>query len=42
MPLKRTAQSIYEFACHEGNYLLMTGMLSAAHAREKPAQDVPR
>jgi hypothetical protein len=42
MPLKRTAQQIYEYACHEGNYLLMTGMLSAAHAREKPAQDVPR
>jgi len=26
--LKQTQESIYEFACHEGNYLSMVGMLS--------------
>lgn len=28
MPLKRTDESIYEFACHEGNYYTIRGILS--------------
>ena len=31
MPLKQTAQALYEFACHEGNFSLMTGVLAGAH-----------
>jgi len=29
MPLKRTDDAIYEFACHEGNYQTIRGILSA-------------
>ena len=32
VPLKRTEQPLYEYACHEGNFPLMTGVLSGAHA----------
>jgi hypothetical protein len=32
VPLKRTEQSLYEYACHEGNFPLMTSVLSGAHA----------
>lgn len=42
MPLKQTAQALYEYACHEGNYHMLTGMLSAARAQEKPAEGVPK
>jgi hypothetical protein len=42
MPLKRTDQALYEYACHEGNVELMRGVLSAAHADEQPARDSPR
>ncbi|MGH9660951.1 MAG: hypothetical protein ACRD96_20560, partial [Bryobacteraceae bacterium] len=35
IPLKRTPDAIYEFACHEGNYALMLGMLAAARAEQK-------
>ena len=40
IPLKRTEDAIYEYACHEGNYG-MEGMLSGARAEEaanKPKQ----
>ncbi len=40
MPLKRTENAIYEYACHEGNYA-MEGMLAGARAEEaanKPKQ----
>jgi hypothetical protein len=37
MPLKQTDQMLYEYACHEGNYHILTGMLSAARAEEKAA-----
>jgi hypothetical protein len=35
MPLKRTDQTLYEYACHEGNYHILTGMLSAARAQRE-------
>lgn len=37
LPLKRTSDNIFEFACHEGNGPIMRGMLSAARADEKAA-----
>jgi hypothetical protein len=33
--LKRTAQQLFEYACHEGNYEIMRGMFAAARAREQ-------
>lgn len=35
MPLKRSNEKLYESACHEGNFHIMTGMLSAARAQER-------
>jgi hypothetical protein len=35
MPLKRSTETLYESACHEGNFHIMTGMLSAARAQEQ-------
>jgi hypothetical protein len=35
MTLRRLDQPIYEFACHEGNYHIMRGMLSGARAEEQ-------
>jgi len=37
MPLKQSANTLYEWACHEGNFHIMTGMLSAARAQEQQA-----
>jgi hypothetical protein len=31
VPLKRTEQPLFEYACHEGNFPLMTSVLSGAH-----------
>jgi hypothetical protein len=42
MPLKQSAQALYEYACHEGNYHILTGMLSAARVQENPAEAIPR
>jgi hypothetical protein len=42
MPLKRTDQALYEYACHEGNFPLMTSLLSAPHEDEPSAQDSPK
>jgi hypothetical protein len=39
VPLRRTSEDIYEFACHEGNPLVMQGMLGAARADEQAAQE---
>jgi hypothetical protein len=36
-PLTRSADPLYEYACHEGNYLSMSGTLSGARAQEKAA-----
>ena len=35
MPLKQSDVRLYEWACHEGNYHIMTGMLSAARSQER-------
>jgi hypothetical protein len=35
--LKQTQEAIYEFACHEGNYDTMLGMLGAGNADDKAA-----
>lgn len=37
--LTQTPQPIYEFACHEGNYDVMLGMLGAGRADEKAAEE---
>jgi len=42
VPLKRTAERLYEFACHEGNAEIMRGMLSAARADEKAAEEAAK
>jgi hypothetical protein len=42
MPLRRTAQPIYEFACHEGNARNMEGLLEIARFLEKSQRSVPR
>ncbi len=34
-PLTKTLEPLYEYACHEGNYLSMAGTLSGARAQEK-------
>jgi len=42
MPLKKTDQMLYEYACHEGNFHILTGILSAARAQEAAAGAPPR
>ncbi len=42
MPLKQTDQMLYEYACHEGNYQILTGMISAARAQEEAAGALPK
>ena len=37
VPMKKTDQPIYEYACHEGNYS-MENMLAGARAQEKAAE----
>jgi hypothetical protein len=34
--LKRSAERLYEYACHEGNYEIIRDMFAAARAGEKP------
>jgi hypothetical protein len=34
VPLRRSDEALYEFACHEGNYETIRGVLSAARGRE--------
>jgi hypothetical protein len=38
MPMVRSEQPMYEYACHEGNYGL-TGILAGARAKEKAAEE---
>jgi hypothetical protein len=38
MPMKQTNQALYEYACHEGNFTLMIGVLSGAHADGRGAR----
>ena len=35
MPLRQRQETLYEFACHEGNFHIMSGMLGGARAQEK-------
>jgi hypothetical protein len=35
MPLKQVDQQLYEYACHEGNFEMLTGTLRSAHAGEQ-------
>jgi hypothetical protein len=37
--LKQTPDKIYEFACHEGNFTVMEGMLTPARAEEKAVDE---
>jgi hypothetical protein len=34
--LKRSAERLFEYACHEGNFEILRDMFAAARAREKP------
>ena len=38
--LKRTKEMLYEYACHEGNYEVMSGMLAAARAEYERADEM--
>jgi hypothetical protein len=40
--LKRTEDKIYEYACHEGNFHTMEGILGAARADEQAAEEAAR
>ena len=42
LPLTRSDDKIYEWACHEGNLTIMMGMLAAARADEKAAEEAAR
>jgi hypothetical protein len=35
MPLRQSAEALFEYACHVGNFHILTGMLSAARAQEQ-------
>ena len=37
LPMLRSEEPVYEYACHEGNYA-MTGILAGARAAEKDAR----
>ena len=36
MPLRQRQETLYEFACHEGNYHIMSGMLLGAQRQSQP------
>ncbi len=40
--LKQTQDKMFEYACHEGNYHTMTGMLAGARAEEKAAEEAAK
>jgi hypothetical protein len=40
--LKHSEDKMYEYACHEGNYYTMEGILGAARADEKAAEEAAR
>jgi hypothetical protein len=41
MPLSRTDEKLYEYACHEGNYGLH-GILAGARAKDKANAEASR
>jgi hypothetical protein len=42
VPLSRSDDKICEWACHEGNWNVMKGMLAAAREDEKAAEEAAR
>jgi hypothetical protein len=40
--MTKAQDPLYEFACHEGNYLSMSGTLSGARAQEKTAEETKK
>ena len=40
VPMRKSDQPIYEYACHEGNYS-MASILAGARAAEKAAEATP-
>ena len=40
--MKRSQDKLYEYACHEGNYVTMEGILGAARADEHAAEEAAR
>jgi hypothetical protein len=41
IPMSRSEEPMYEFACHEGNHA-MVGILAGARAKEKAAEEAAR
>jgi len=41
VPMSKSQDPIYEYACHEGNYA-MTGILAGARAAEKAAEEAAK
>lgn len=41
MPLQRREETLYEFACHEGNFHIMRGMLEGARAQQDTERAAP-
>ena len=41
VPMARSDEPIYEYACHEGNYA-MAGILAGARAEEKAAEEAAK
>jgi hypothetical protein len=39
--LQRSQDSLYESACHEGNYEVISGILTGARAEEKARRGAP-
>ena len=39
MPLKQSREKLFEYACHEGNYEMVAGMLRAARVKERAARE---
>jgi hypothetical protein len=37
--MKQSQDKLYEYACHEGNYVTMEGILGAARADERALED---
>ncbi len=37
--MKQSQDKLYEYACHEGNYVTMEGILGAARADERAMED---
>ena len=35
LPLQRRQETLYEFACHEGNFYLMRGMIDGARVAQE-------